>query len=925
MRRLFHLWIRLKRLKWREILCLTILSLTVCLLAMTLTCLDMSTTSLFLQNQGILGIGINYIFAALLWLFMAILALKTQRQKGYGAALIAFAVAVGWLGLGLTWQLTPTHFIYQLFFAAKYGTIFLLHISFWALAGRFLKLSMGSLKFLGVFAFELLGLFLGGLLGQFINAHTMFYVAVVGLFVCTLLFKTIGLLAPISREVFIKKGGGVQDLSQKIILDTIFALSFCWTCTKLLIEFQIYHYIIENDLSPLHLFSQINTVTAGLCLLSLISLARTRFLYTTPMGLIICALSVGCCALGGIFNEVWLFFSGTILFFATSHFYIQRYLSLLPRPFAMGKGLPIKKIRWFIMVPCAFVFVGALLLTIPLDTINWILLFGMLILSVLFTLSAYFYGRELMKICALRIWRNGPLMIAYPPLRQMILQGLSKRNSAEVFYFLNFLNEGYASEYRTILTQMLRHPSTSIRLFVLEKIRKFGLSTKERAILLNMVKQDPSQQVRNKSLSVLISEALEINETSAWHKYQNYLEDSNLLIGACSGFLFGHGIWRDKAIQKVLKLAASHKEKEQLDVLSLMIEQPQKEWISAIDQLLNSPFPSTVRAALKAAGKLSASQLLNRVIPLLDEPQWRDDVLETLNQYGNLAFPTIEKMILSDSTPTERQKELILFLGRLPNGEGKQLLLRVLFTAKRMLRASIIESLSDDSIIWIHKDRQQILKKAILNAAAEWFTIRETLVYAENLEHEKLSDVRVLFLETIQEELNRTRNLLLDLLSLYALHPLAHNALETLKGSDWNAFAGATSCLQDLFPKKIYNRAHLILLYPTWNEPPQNLDPVTAASFLNMFILNPPEWATSWMKALALYGWQQLGDSAGLIAVKEGLKSKDWIVLEAALSALWKLKRNRTKAEELILNIPTRYLLKQNLENILEDNHAHNH
>lgn len=925
MRRLFHIWIRLKRLKWHDIFRLTILSLTAFLLATTLSCLDISTSSLLLQNQGILGIGINYIFAALIWAALGTIARKIERQKGYGAAVLGFMMTLVWMGLAGLYYVMPEHFIYQILFATKYGSIFLLNIVFWALATRIVKPSMGSLKYLGVFIFELLGILLSGVLGQLVMAKTLFYGSIIGLFVCSLSFKAIGLLAPISREVFTKKAGGVQDLSQKIILDTILALSFCWTCTRLLIEFQIYHYTIENDLSPLEVLGKMNLAISGLCLFGLICLARTRFLYTTPLGLIICALAVGCCALGGVFDESWLFFSGAILFFVTSHFYIQRYLSLLPRPFTPGKSFPLKKIRWLVMVPCAFILVGALLLTVPLDTINWILLAGMLVLSALFTLSGYFYGRELMKICALRIWRGGPLMIAYPPLRQMIWQGLSKKNPDEVFYFLNFLNEGYASEYRTILTQMLHHSSEQVRLFALSKIRKFGLSGTERTALSSMMKNDPSLPVQNMALSVLISEDLESNESAAWHKYQSYLKESNWTLGACSGFLFGRGIWRDKAIQKVLDLAASHKERDQLWALSLMAEHPQKDWIQSVEQLLNSHSEVVVKSALNVAGKLAAPLLLNRILPLLDEPQWRDDVLDALNQYGKLAFPTIEKMILSDTIPAERQKELILFLGRLPSGEGKQLLLRILFTANRILKSSIIESLSDASIIWIHNDRQFILKKAIFNIADEWFAIRETLVHAENIEHEKLTNVKTLFQEAIKGELEHTRHLLLDLLSLYALQPLAHDALNILKGTDWNAFAGAASCLQDLFPSNIYDKVRLILLYPTWNDPPKNLDSLTISTFLNMFILNPPEWASPWLKALALYGWQQMGDSSGLIAVKEGLKSQDWIVLESALHALWKLKKDKAQAEELILNIPTRYLLKQNLENILEEDHAHHH
>ena len=356
-----------------------------------------------------------------------------------------------------------------------------------------------------------------------------------------------------------------------------------------------------------------------------------------------------------------------------------------------------------------------------------------------------------------------------------------------------------------------------------------------------------------------------------------------------------------------------------------MIEHPRKEWIEPVNKFLNDSSSEVVRLALIAVGKLASPLLLNRLLPLLDETQWREAALEALTQYGKLAFPAIEKMILSDSIPLERQKELIFFLGRLPSGEGKQILLRVLFSAKRILRPSILQSLSDSSIVWIHKDRQSLLKKAIFRTTEEWFEIKKMFIYAQNLESDKLQNVSTLFQEAIKEELERTRMLLLDLLILYTLEPLAHQSLDLLKGTNWNAFAGAASCLQDILPKKIYEKIRTILLYPTWNDPPQNLEIMPISSFLNTFILSPCSWTTPWLKALSLYGWRKLNDKQGLIAVQEGLKSQDWIVLEAALSALGKLEKDKSKVEELILNIPTRYLLKQNLDSILEENYAHHH
>jgi hypothetical protein len=388
------------------------------------------------------------------------------------------------------------------------------------------------------------------------------------------------------------------------------------------------------------------------------------------------------------------------------------------------------------------------------------------------------------------------------------------------------------------------------------------------------------------------------------------------------GFLSGRGIWIEKIVSEVIKLANSKKEKDNLIALSIMQAHPRQDWDESVARLLNKTEVPVVKAALVAAGKIKSLALLNRLLPMLDEMRWRDPVLETLSQYGKQAFPSIEKMILSETAPLDRQKELILFLSRLPSGEGKQILLRSLFGANRLLRRAIVESLSDSEIVWVHEDRKKVLHKAILRTVSEWNEMNEMLVHAENLESEKLVKIKVLFQEALQEELLRTRLLILDQIELYVNAPLVTQAIMTLKGNDLNAYAGAVSCLQDVLHKKLYNKLRAVLLYPTIKEPPEIITEMPVGVFLNRFILNPFSWTNAWLQALALYGWRELNDPEGLVAVQEGLKAKDWSVLEAALSALGKLEKNKAKAEEMALAVPTRYLLKQNFETLLEGKHV---
>jgi len=188
-----------------------------------------------------------------------------------------------------------------------------------------------------------------------------------------------------------------------------------------------------------------------------------------------------------------------------------------------------------------------------------------------------------------------------------------------------------------------------------------------------------------------------------------------------------------------------------------------------------------------------------------------------------------------------------------------------------------------------------------------------------------LHKVKNLFVEALTEELVRTRGLILNQIGFYSLNPLAQQAIAVLKGKDLNAYAAAVGCLQDILPKKIYQQTKNLLLYPTQDARPKNSKKITEQVFLNYFVLNAPGWVSPWVKALALYGWRELHDKEGLKAVEEGLKSADWVVLESALSALGRLEKDRQKTAQLVLNIPTRYLLKQNFETLLEEKHHDHH
>ena len=189
MKRLLHLWARLKRLQWRDIRRLIVLCITAFVMSACVTGLDIGTTTILLNNQGIASIGFNYLLTSFILAIAGSVALRLERRRGYGASRTACIVVLLWWGLFGWFCATNSVYAVDLMFVAKYGTIFLMNIVFWALVERYVKLTMSSLKFLGIFCFETIGIGVGALLTSNIAPVEIVNFAIVGLSGCVVLFK----------------------------------------------------------------------------------------------------------------------------------------------------------------------------------------------------------------------------------------------------------------------------------------------------------------------------------------------------------------------------------------------------------------------------------------------------------------------------------------------------------------------------------------------------------------------------------------------------------------------------------------------------------------------------------------------------------------------------------------------------------------
>ena len=102
-------------------------------------------------------------------------------------------------------------------FIYKYILPVIVSVSFWTIAGRFVILKFSSLKYLGLLSFTFIGFFMGGgfLSKSNLASEETILISVFCLLGVVAVMKILVWLSPQPDETFIRKTGGVQDLSEQ--------------------------------------------------------------------------------------------------------------------------------------------------------------------------------------------------------------------------------------------------------------------------------------------------------------------------------------------------------------------------------------------------------------------------------------------------------------------------------------------------------------------------------------------------------------------------------------------------------------------------------------------------------------------------------------------------------------------------------------
>ena len=901
---------------------LLLLGFTCFVKSIGLSLYDIGITTLLLEKVGTLSLAFNLICAAFLLAIGGYYAILFDRRQSYGSLpILSFLILI--IGLGMMLFSTHAEGVLNTLFPIKYTLYVLFTTAFWSMAVRFIPLRFDSLKFSAIFLCELLGFTTGGFIGlAHFQTDILLVYALAFLILSTLSLLLLNYLNPIANETFVKKQGGAQGALGKKLIRFICLTAFVFMVLKSAMDIGFYTLLSLQTTDYSSYLSLFWLAFGGIGLITVILLRQSHYLYTTTLGLtLLISAAVGSAVSLFIINLPALFL-GYTLFHLTAYFYIDAYFKILPRPIALAHKIRLKKLRLLIIEPAGFMlsaiffffFESPFLIAAYLGLFSFF--FALLILK-----TNQIYSTILLRSFKTRFWRGSPLMISTSKLLPYVLEQLKSNNTDDVIYFLRVLQESRHPQYKKYLLKSLKHPNPQIRRFVLLRMERLENASQWQKSLENTLQKDPDKQVRQTALRVLIQWAGNTQNHKQLEKLTAYLDDKNLKPGALIGFLKLGGTYTLLAMDGLQKLVFSKKKNDQLLALFIMSAAPNPGYARLLTHLSQSSDTDVLNQTLLTAGLVRHPQTLSFIFRALDQFELKEAALTALKNYGKGAFPMLEKMLNQTDIPAQRLHTLILFLGALNSGEGKQLLLRSLNIPNQKLRKTILTTLFNNGIIWVQSARKKVLKKSIKKDISRiQFWIRFLELFGTPPTHETEEAFKYLR-QGIEEDIADTRLLILYQLLLLKPHPLFYQSVQILKGADYALYPTALGVIQDFLPHRLYQKIKPLILYPThpiksaevqYHSIPQITQSIGALITQPAFIMPP------WIQANALYCLRRLGDAHGLPAVKTALKKTDPMILEAAIYALGRLEPNAEKRHALLLDIPTAALTHQNLELMLK-------
>lgn len=493
-------------------------------------------------------------------------------------------------------------------------------------------------------------------------------------------------------------------------------------------------------------------------------------------------------AIAGKFNNEGLGF--TLDQSASSILYQPISDAMRPKARAIGEGI----------VQPAAIGIAGLLLTLLSNVLKFdvlqlsfvyvLLAIGWLTLSIV---VAGAYPKQLVEAINKRRFKREDLINVEEINAEVLFKSLKSGHEGTVIYSLDLLEELNHPDLKSELITLLGHPSSSVRISVLERIERIK-PEQARAELPPRIEHEPIEQTRSAAVqaySALTAE--DINLILPYLNSNNNADTFGALVGLLkyggeNGFTISH--------EKLKKLAEHTSARNRFFAAQALRRFGNAGFEDVLKNLLSDPEVAIRKEALLATGKLASPTLLDSALEALRHPSTRDAAAKALQEGGDASLPIIERGLADVSFPKAGRVKLARVCGNIRSESAKLVLLKFITVPENHVRSAVLAALSECEFQAEKKldgEIQAQIKKEADDARALYSALRE--VEADEQKHLAAGAIRI--------ELKHARERLFHLLSLVIDRKAMMNTRRIISQKNEAKLPYAIETLDTMLPRDV--------------------------------------------------------------------------------------------------------------------------
>ena len=495
------------------------------------------------------------------------------------------------------------------------------------------------------------------------------------------------------------------------------------------------------------------------------------------------------------------------------------------------------------------------------------------------------YVRLILNILKAHLWRGGRLLLTGKRVARFLAENLNSSNTQEVLYTLRIIEEAQSAVFPAKLKQALHHKNADVRLYALTKIEQLGVSSalKETEELAD---KDGSLEVRQTALRVMCR----LGNDAAREKAIGLIDDPDMREGALTGLIAaGHeGVFT--AIERTAALAASANPADRQTAAVVLGCAGNSAFYRPLIHLLNDEDQGVCQAALFAAGRLQNKKLLPAIMETFRFPELREDGIAVLLQFGEKAFPEIEKILLNYDYPIQFRILLVHIVSKIISPESENFLFKHIQIEDRRIRYNIIKALVLSGFKASGK-KVNIVRLCLYDEIETAAGILAAISVFDKDKRDHSSAPLEIVKSALNGEIEYIKERILLLLALLQPSEAIRDLLNKTDGAEKENETAVkivdkilsdelrTLCLP-LFENKTVEQ-QLALLRPHFYPPVLSVE-----GYIHDILSSSGRELTEWTKACAAYAAGQLKDRSSIDGLVGLLSASDPIVRETAVWAI---------------------------------------